>query len=386
MREWLRIVPFEAKNIQVETWISKDPKAERRYNVEVTLGKPIDILSLKLNMIENFSAKVTQIRDSRISLFKKKDNLERVNLCPICKTQMRDNRPILNVYGARYHQCKNCSHYFVIERPTRKALEDFYSKDSHYQSTYADKRTTKTRVQQVAIPKAKWIIKQFERIYGRKPKSILDVGGGSGHFVYACRNLGIMADGIEISENGRRFCKKNFGFELINKDFREEWKAFTNYEVITFLGVIEHVPYPLEMLKAASMTLVGKEGLIAVEVPRWNCFSTAIQTEFFHSIVRHLDPLGHINSFTDSSLATAFEICKFEIVAAWYFGMDTYELVTQLSYLLNNNKVIRDIGKCIPAFQNAIDLAKLSDEMVFVGKPSQNPLQLVGGENESDKN
>jgi SAM-dependent methyltransferase len=374
MKEWLRIVPFEAKNIQSEIWISRDTEmgTEKCYNIEVTLGKPIDILSLKLNMIKNFSAKVIRVRNSRISLFLKKDNLERVNLCPICKTQRKYNQSILNVYGAKYYQCKKCSHYFIIERPTRKALEYFYSKDSNYQSTYADKRTTKTRVEQVAIPKAKWVIKQFGRIYGRKPKSILDVGAGSGHFVQACRNLGMNAEGVEISESGRNFCKENFGFELIDKDFIEEWEAFTNYEVITFWGVIEHVPHPLEMLNAASMVLSGKEGLIAAEVPRWNCFSTTIQSEFFNSIVRHLDPLGHINLFTDSSLATAFEICKFEIVAAWYFGMDAYELVTQLSYLLNKDEVIQDVGKYVPAFQNRIDLAKLSDEMVFVGKPSQN--------------
>ncbi|GAI18604.1 unnamed protein product, partial [marine sediment metagenome] len=259
------------------------------------------------------------------------------------------------------------------------------SKDSNYQATYADKRTTKTRVQQVAIPKAKWITKQFERIYGRKPKSILDVGAGSGHFVHACRNLGIMADATEISESGRRFCKENFGFELINKDFMEEWEAFADYEVLAFWGVVEHVPYPLEMLKAASMALAGGEGLIAVEVPRWDCFTTAIQTEFSNSIVRHLDPLGHINVFTDSSLATVFETCRFEIVAAWYFGMDAYELVTQLSYSLDNNKVIQDIGKCVPAFQNAIHWAKLPDGMVFVGKPAQNSRQIDEGEDENDK-
>ena len=370
MKIWSRIIPFESDNKQEEIWIYKDSKVEKRYNVEVTLGKPIDILSLKLNMIEDFSSNVVRIRDSRISLFRK-DNLQRVDLCPICKCETNNIRKILNVYGASYVKCKGCSHYFVIERPTKKALEEFYSKDNQYQNTYADKRTTETRLQQVAIPKAKWVIRHFERIYGRKPKSILDIGAGSGHFVYACRNLGIKTTGVELSKPGINFCKENFGFELLNKDFTEEWKAFTDYEIITFWGVIEHVPYPLEMLNAASMILSRKEGLVIAEVPRWDCLSSNVQSIFSNSIVRHLDPLGHINCFTDSSLATALKESNFDIVAAWYFGMDAYELVTQISYLLNDNKVIKKMGEYIPTFQDRLDLARFSDEMVFVGKPIQ---------------
>jgi 2-polyprenyl-3-methyl-5-hydroxy-6-metoxy-1,4-benzoquinol methylase len=370
--KWSRIIPFESGNKQEEVWIYKTSNAEKRYEVEVTLGKPIDILSLKIDMIENFGSVVARIRDSRILVFKK-NNLQRVDLCPICKASVKKNiKEILNVYGARYVKCKSCSHYFVEEIPTKKALEEFYSKDKEYQNTYTDKRTSETRVQQVVIPKAKWVIRQFERIYGRKPKSILDIGAGSGYFVHACRKLGITTNGIEPSETGRSFCRENFGFELLNKNFIKEWKAFTNYEIITFWGVIEHVSYPLKMLNAASKILLGKEGLVITEVPRWDCLSSAVQSVFFNSIVRHLDPLGHINCFTDSSLATAFKESNFDIVAAWYFGMDAYELFTQISYLLNKNKVIKEMGEYIPEFQGRLDLARLSDEMVFVGKPAQN--------------
>lgn len=370
MNKWSRIIPFESSGKQKEIWICKDFKGEKRYNVEVALGKPIDILSLKLNMIGDFSANVAKIRNSRTALFQK-DNLEQRNLCPICKRKIKVKKEILNVYGAGYIQCKNCSHYFVRETPVKKALMEFYLNDSQYQSTYADKRTTQIRIRQVAIPKAKWVISQFERIYGRKPKAILDIGAGSGHFVHACRKLGIPTVGAELSKTGRNFCKENFGFELVNENFMEKWNTFKGYEVITFWGVIEHVSYPLEMLNVASKVFSGKEGLVIAEVPRWGCFSSAVQSVFSNSIVRHLDPLGHINCFTDSSLATAFKESNFDIVAAWYFGMDAYELVTQMSYLLKDNKVIQKMKEHIPFFQNRLDLARLSDEMVFVGKPTQ---------------
>ena len=126
------------------------------------------------------------------------------------------------------------------------------------------------------------------------------------------------------------------------------------------------------MLNAASKMISGKRGLVITEVPRWDSFSTAIQNAFPNSIVRHLDPLGHINCFTDTSLATAYKMNNLDIVAAWYFGMDAYELVIQISYLLNENKVIKELKPYISNFQNRLDLAMLSDGMVFAGKPSEN--------------
>jgi len=363
MREWYRIVPFESENNQKEVWILKNGKKEKKFEVEVTLGKPIDILSLKIDMIENFETKVKQIKNSRIELFKK--DLEPVNTCPICEFKVF--RKAFSVYNAHYYQCDNCSHLFIKERPTKAAIEQFYSTNKSYQKTYADKRTTETRVKQVAVPKLNWAINQFKKVYGRNPKSFLDVGAGSGHFVYACRNLGLKADGFELSESGINFCKKMFGIDLINKDFLKNWNQFSEYDIVTFWGVIEHVHNPLEMLKCASMA-IKKEGLVIAAVPRWDCFSTAVQSNFNKSIIRHLEPLGHLHIFTDSSFATAFELCGLEITGAWYFGMDAYELITQLAFSLKKNEIIEQLGKYILSFQNTLDLARLSDEIVIAGK------------------
>lgn len=369
MRKWSRVVPFEFQKSQHEVWTYRNLETEKHYSVDVIYGKPIDILSLKTNMIEGFSSNVAKARNSRTALFIK-DDLERVNSCPICQYETRNMPEVLVIYGAKYCRCNNCDHYFVIERPSRKSLEDFYCKDDDYQNTYANKRTSQVRIENVALPKAKWMIRQFERVYGRRPQSILDVGAGSGHFVWACKKLGLKAVGVEPSETGRRFCKETFGFELMNMDFTKEFQAVDDeYEIVTLWGVIEHVPYPLEMLSVASMIVSGKEGLVIAEVPRWDCLSTAIQSIFPDSVVRHLDPLGHIHCFTDSSLATAFQLSNLDLVAAWYFGMDAYELLTQISYLLKDDMIIKKIGEYIPAFQKRIDLARLSDEMAFAAKP-----------------
>jgi len=302
--------------------------------------------------------------------------MEKVDKCPICATASKKSQFRLNIYGGMYYQCSSCNHYFLARRPSEAAIEKFYSSDIHYASTYTDKRITKTRVQQVAIPKAQWMVEQFETIYGLKPQSVLDVGAGGGHFVYACKQLGMESQGIEPSEVSREFCRKSFGFDLKALDFIKNWKAFTNIDVVTFWGVIEHVPNSMSFLNAAFRLLSGRKSLVIAGVPRWDSISTAIQSLFPNSVVRHLDPLGHINCFTDSSLATAFEISGFAPVAAWYFGMDAYELTTQLSYALKDNRIISTIGKHIPSLQIAIDQGQLSDEIVLAGRPMTKPVPM----------
>jgi 2-polyprenyl-3-methyl-5-hydroxy-6-metoxy-1,4-benzoquinol methylase len=368
MARWLRTLPFEPSTHGSQIWVYRgDDGLEEQYSVTVTLGKPIDILLLKVRVVEHFAEHLEQVSRSRTELFANPDNLERLESCPICLST--DTPEILRVYGAEYRQCRGCSHCFVGKRPTKEALEAFYSTDGTYQSVYADRRTTETRVQQVALPKAEWAVAMFEEVHKRRPRSILDVGAGSGHFVHACNELGIDADGVELSESGRRFARDTFGIRMLDVDFVEDASSLPAYDIITFWGVIEHVPHPLKMLQAASGMLAGRDGLVVAEVPRWNCFSTAVQSLFPESIVRHLDPLGHIHCFTDSSLASSFRGAGLAIVGAWYFGMDAYELVMQLAHRLADDKAAGELGRAIPALQRALDSGMLSDQVVFAGRP-----------------
>jgi SAM-dependent methyltransferase len=256
-----------------------------------------------------------------------------------------------------------------LYRPHKEYLYNFYKNDAEYQSTYADKRTLQIRLKQVVIPKVEYIIGQYKKKWGKQPKSILDVGAGSGHFVYACRNLGMDCDGIEISQSGIKFCYDNFGIKLIDDDFicnSDQCK----YDIVTFFGVIEHVPFPVEMLKAAQHALTN-EGMILTEVPRLESISTASHFEFPKSIVRHLDPLDHIQCFSDSSLATSFILSNYEIFSAWYYGMDIYELFSQLAYNYQNDNFLIRIKPHINKLQYFIDMARLSDLMILVGYPSK---------------
>lgn len=332
--------------------------------MKVKLGKPLDVLSLKKNMVESFDSEVGRIRSNRTAWYSSPD-LEEVRICPICETSTRDSKLVFKVYGALYHQCSSCSHVFVLERPTRRSLDQFYSSDAVYASTYTDGLSLETRVRQVAIPKAKWMIEQFKDLYGRKPKSVLDIGAGMGHFVHACKSLGVEAYGVEPSRISRAYCPKEWNIKLVKSD----WEAFGKVDIITFWGVLEHVPDPVEFLLRAKQLLCGRDTLVIAEVPRWRSLSTFVQRQGPNSIIRHLDPLGHIQFFTDKSLKRAFEDRGLMPVAMWYFGMDVYELVMQLAYYLRKPRIIQVLGRFISVLQSVVDRVRLSDEIVLAAQP-----------------
>ena len=210
---------------------------------------------------------------------------------------------------------------------------------------------------------------QFKKLYGRRPRTVLDVGTGSGHFVYACRQLGMKADGIELSGPSIDFCRKNFKIELKPVDFTRQWRNFLDADIVTFWGGIEHVPDPTIFLKTAHKVLGKKEGFVIAEVPRWDSISTAMQSLFPESVVRHLDPLGHAHIFTDTSLVTVFKRSGIAPVAAWYFGMDAYEKIIQMSHLLRNENLIKRLNKKINFLQDTFDKNHLSDMLVLAGRP-----------------
>jgi 2-polyprenyl-3-methyl-5-hydroxy-6-metoxy-1,4-benzoquinol methylase len=369
MSTWKKQINFGFKNNETkEKWISNTDRQDS-YEVDVRYGKEIDICSLKFPIICDLEAQINEHRISRKKLF----DSEKVRIfhCPICNAEPEKWERKLNIYGAEYYHCTICDHYFLKETPAQSVLEDFYKYSKPYSNIYVDKKTLETRLNQVAVPKLEWVIKQFSRQYGRKPESILDVGAGGGHFVYVCKQNGLNAQGIELSESSLDFCRENFNFDLICKDFLKEKNKFDNFDIVTFWGIIEHVPNPNDFLKSAFEILNGRDSMIVASVPRWDCFDTAIQKSFPDSIIRHLDPMGHIHCFSDSSLASAFEMNGFAPCSAWYFGMDVYELMIQLSYHLHDDQIIDLLKPHLITLQNAIDQGCLSDEIVLAGIPKK---------------
>lgn len=355
-----------------ETWIREDSDNSVEFPIDLYLGKKTNLLDLKKNIVRDIPNQIEYYKNSRESVYKP-ENLEEVKQCPVCNEASSSSSPQVIIYGAEYVQCSRCTHVYVLKRPLQSDIEGFYLNDVNYAATYTDKAAAESRLNAIAVPWVEWMIEVFTKQYGFAPKKILDVGSGAGHFVEACRRKGLQANGVELSQSSRDFSKQVWGIELEGEDFLKIADKFYGYDVVTFWGLLEHTPNPKSILSAAfDIVSKSENGMVISKIPRWDSLSTAIQRMSKDTIIRHLDPMGHIMCFTDSSSAEIYYQCGFAPIASWYYGMDVYETLMQLGNKSSNYDVLHKTKDIQTDFQQFIDNVKFSDGLTLAGIPLVN--------------
>ena len=369
--KWSRQMPMSRLEGQsTEIWIREEGETQDSFDVQVFPGKKTDLLGLKKNIVESIESKQAYYKESREKIYQP-ENLEDVHVCPVCSSPSSEADLQAVIYGAEYAKCKNCTHVYVLKRPTQTAIEGFYLNDVTYAATYTDKASAESRLEAIAVPWREWTVNLFKQIHGRPPKKILDVGSGAGHFVEACRRAGIHADGIELSESSRNFSKEIWGIDLDGRDFFEAAKDYGGYDIVTFWGLLEHTPNPSAILQQAyEIVSASDAGMVISKLPRWDSLSASIQRLKTDTIIRHLDPMGHIMCFTDESAAELYYKNNFSPVAAWYYGMDVYETLMQIGSEIKNFDVLTKTGAIQTELQQFVDDVRFSDGLTIAGIPN----------------
>jgi hypothetical protein len=82
-----------------------------------------------------------------------------------------------------------------------------------------------------------------------------------------------------------------------------------------------------------------------------------------------MDPTSHVNAFSDESLCTALVEEGFAPIAAWYFGMDAWELVVQVALRAGDEMLVQKLADWIPVVQEAADRGRQCDDVVIAAVP-----------------
>jgi len=352
-----------------ERWECDSPKGMVGFDIDVTIGKQLDVVALKrtdLVEIRNYAA---FLAGTARELFHAGRELYPVTTCPCCGISTDRAKEAVRIFDVAYANCGGCGHAFVREQPTPETLRTVFRESEGHSAAYIDRASIEIRQTQVIRPKIAWLLEIFNRLRGRNPTRALDVGAGGGHFVAGLQHMGITAEGIEISAASRRFASEAFGINLSERDFLADVEGGHYYELVTFWGLLEYTPHPRALLAKARRRISPDNGMLVVEVPRLNCLGTAVQAQTPDTVARHLDPTTHVNTFSDTSLATALVESGFNPVAAWYFGMDVYELFVQIALRLDNPDVIDQCVDLIPALQASLDQGRQCDDIIVAAVP-----------------
>ncbi len=335
--------------------------------IDITIGKPLDIRRFKDATIRGEGLKRTCVSFAKLAnhVLRSRSRV-RVRRCYVCDGAV--SRPEATVYGIRYMRCASCSHVYAEWRLPEREAEEYYRKNEDYSEDYANPKTYRYRLRQIATPKVRFVA----RYAGKGRRRWLDVGTGVGDIIVAARRAGFDAQGLEISQSSVRFAKKVFGVTLSTRSLAEtlEREGEGAYDVVSFFGVLEHVTDPREQVRLARR-LLAPGGLLVIEVPNADSVSALSDFLYGEQVVRHMYPPFHIMAFTRKSLLRLVRAERFRPAALWYFGLDFYNLFIHWgmqSARVFSSRLADFLLTHANEFQQVIDEKGMSDEFILVAR------------------
>lgn len=155
-------------------------------------------------------------------------------------------------------------------------------------------------------------LETFERLIGPGQRRLLDIGSGPGFFLKTAKNRAWSVVGVEPSRQAAAHARE-MGLEIVQGFFGAEMAAdMGRFEAVNLNNVLEHLPDPIAILRAARSVL-EPGGVICVNVP--NDFSplqiAAAATQGTGEW--WLAPPHHLNYFDFATLSDLLERLQFRV-------------------------------------------------------------------------
>lgn len=306
-------------------------------------GKPLgDILKIKSDFFtknEEMLAMSHRQADALLRQPKRK-------CCKICHEPV-PGEVLYESQRMRYYLCPVCGHVNSEYEDTDDFAEAVYITDS-YENNYSEEDRGKyfARRDTIYIPKAEFLLNELKRD-GQSLSGIrlLDDGAGSGYFVSAVRKLGIdEAEGVEISRAQVDFANAMNGEEILRQADAEAIVPIlkgTDCNVVTFIGVLEHIINLDEVLQAVKENPNIRYIYFSVPMFSMSCIFEAAHQNCYN---RHAGGT-HTHLFQDSSIRYMAESIGFKELSSWKFGSDAMDLYRMLCVSLeqNGNSRLKDV-------------------------------------------
>lgn len=106
----------------------------------------------------------------------------------------------------------------------------------------------------------------IESAYGKKPGRVLDIGSGYGFFLEEMKKRGWDAEGVELSETGRKHTQDQIDVTLHQHPLESICLSEGSFDVVTLFYVIEHLSDPISTLKEV-YRILRPGGLILLRWP-----------------------------------------------------------------------------------------------------------------------
>lgn len=213
--------------------------------------------------------------------------------CPVCNS--RNINPLLTVKDHSVSkedfviwQCGECGLRFTQDVPDENSIAQYYKSPDYISHTNTDKGFINKTYKQVRNytlqQKAKLLIDKTKLTAG----NILDIGSGTGAFLYVMKTKKWKVKGIEPDEDARNLAKKLYGLEIDEPSALNEIPN-NSFDAITLWHVLEHV-HQLHDYVGQLKKLLKPQGKLFIAVPNYQSKDSDIYWSFWaaYDVPRHL--------------------------------------------------------------------------------------------------
>ncbi|NBN62209.1 methyltransferase domain-containing protein [Microvirga tunisiensis] len=230
------------------------------------------------------------------------DRVSNTTACKVCGThdseivglKGRDGSPLTTVI------CTGCGLVHSWPLPSKAELDAYYASRyrSDYKATLTPKRKHILRYSRTGLGRLERIQKHVQT--GAK---VLDVGSGSGEFLYLAELAGYKAIGLEPHKGYSDYTRRVFGAQIVCSPLEEAGIEEGSFDAITLHHVLEHLHLPLTSLSIMNRWL-KPGGMLFVDVPDIENTHHAPSTRFHYA---------HVYNFNHDTLKAMLAQAGFDL-------------------------------------------------------------------------
>jgi 2-polyprenyl-3-methyl-5-hydroxy-6-metoxy-1,4-benzoquinol methylase len=214
-------------------------------------------------------------------------------------------------------RCRGCGLLYLNPRPSATQLARHYESEEYdpFQGTRTDRSLWDRFYAASRSFALSWKRRTIEAyVEGGR---ILDIGCGTGEFLRYMQAAGWQVAGLEPDPRAARFAQERLRLPVTNAGVDELARMTGEWDVITFWHVLEHLPNPLDALKAAAR-LLAPARMILVAIPNPDSLDAGVYGYRWVA----WDCPRHLVYFTSQTLSAAAEQIGLEIVACKAMPLD----------------------------------------------------------------
>lgn len=250
------------------------------------------------------------------------DNYLNIDKCPVCNSvniteALTASDYLVSKEKFNIIECKKCSLRFTSPIPIEQNIEKYYKSDEYIShSEEGDSLINKIYkiVQKFTLRSKKRLVdNQFNRQHG----SLLDIGCGTGDFLYTMKNSGWTVNGVEVNKDASKIAEEKVGDNIFSPN--EFLSSNNKYDVITMWHSLEHL-FDLKKYVVKTIESLNENGILLIAIPNYQ----SIDAEYYKENWAAYDVPRHLYHFSYKALEKLFNEYGYTILSYKQLPFDSF--------------------------------------------------------------